>query len=142
MTTPRITVRRPVTVLARVTASLKAEMKAEIRSRLERLGLQLRQLDLQESRLAGQSSDHERKGMEQVLSEIEREREKRRNEIRQLLAREREVEQLDVGSEVRRGTVDAEAQVAVGDRWEDLLDWELVLEDGVVVEIRGGAGSS
>jgi len=142
VTTPRITVRRPVTVLARVTASLKAEMKAEIRSRLERLGLQLRQLDLQESRLAGQSSDHERKGMEQVLSEIEREREKRRNEIRQLLAREREVEQLDVGSEVRRGTVDAEAQVAVGDRWEDLLDWELVLEDGVVVEIRGGAGSS
>lgn len=142
MTTPRITVRRPVTVLARVTASLKAEMKAEIRSRLERLELQLRQLDLQESRLAGKSSDHERKGMDQVVSEIEREREKRRNEIRQLLAREREVEQLDVGSEVRRGTVDAEAQVAVGDRWEDLLDWELVLEDGVVVEIRGGAGSS
>lgn len=133
---PSLVVRRPVAVLARVTPALKAELKEDVRRSLERLELELRQLNLQEKRLLGAGEDRER--ALQVSGEISRQRDTRRREIKDLLGRERHIEEMEPGSLIRRGSVEAEAHIEVGDRWDEMLGWEIILEDGIVVDIRRG----
>ncbi len=137
---PRLTIKRPVVVMARVTPGLKHELNREIRGRLERLEMEMKQLDLQEKRLLGKAENQESGRSQHIEQEIERQRETRRREIRELLAREQQVGDLTPGTTIRRGTVEAETQIGPGDRWDDILGWELILEDGVVVEIRKGEG--
>ena len=139
---PRLTIRRPVVVMARVTPALREELKREIRGRLERLEMEMKQLDLQEKRLLGAPESREQGKSQHIEQELLRQRSARRSEMRELLVRERQVEELALGSTIRRGTVDAEAEIGPGDRLDDLMGWELVVEDGVVVEIRKGEGGS
>lgn len=139
MTDPTgITIRRPVALLARVTPALKRDMKADIRGRLERLDLELRQLVVQEKRLLEGHKDSTGQQLDNVTAELRRQQDRCRQEMRDLLARERSVSDLELGSEIRQGSAEALAQISVGDRWSNYLNWEIVLEDGVVVAIRQG----
>ncbi len=123
-------------VLARVTPALKSSMRQDLRRRLDALQLEIRQLDLQLKRV-GDETGGGKPGDSPVAAEIARGQQGRRHKIRELLEQERQVELLEPGSLIRQGTIQSEVEVSVGDSWDSLMDCAIVVEDGVVVEIRG-----
>ncbi|WP_078595552.1 YlqD family protein [Evansella clarkii] len=68
-----------------------------------------------------------------------REVKRRKDRLRQLELKLGQLDEMDLGSELREGTIQMIEQVAEGDNWEEIMKGtEIVIKDGVVHEIRQG----
>ncbi|ADU30782.1 YlqD family protein [Evansella cellulosilytica] len=64
---------------------------------------------------------------------------RRKEKSRQLELKLGQLDELELGSELREGTIQMIEQVEEGDNWEELMKGtEIVIKDGVVHEIRQG----
>jgi len=132
-----ITVTRPVVVKVRVTEGYKRAAAAEIREAAARLDGRLAQLDYQYNKI----TELEKKNPRQFaggLQQIEDERHKTREARGNLAQRIKEIGLLADGQEVVHGRVESLVEIKVGDNWQGLMSVEVVVEDGLVVEIRQG----
>ncbi len=133
----RIVLLRPVVVKAIVTESFKELYTRELEDALKRVEEILGQIDTQIRRLEleRQVTPQSRAVRQQL--EIERQRhEAMRAELRDRL---REARELVLNTEFPQLTVDAQVEVAVGDNlFQKLGRTEIVVKDGIVMEIRGG----
>ncbi|MCR4398391.1 MAG: YlqD family protein [Firmicutes bacterium] len=131
----RITINRPVQVRARVTDKLKRQLAAEIQETIRRLDLELQQIEFQARRVA----DADKSGGQQsqaVRQHLELERQKRLERKGSLVERLKEIAKLEIGSEILQGTAEGPVNVSPGDRWDDISQAAIILEDGIVVDIR------
>lgn len=71
-----------------------------------------------------------------VREQLDYEKKKREEARTELLEQMKKVGALAEGSEVLQGEVTGPVEVNVGDKWDEIFDKEIVLQDGVVVEIR------
>ncbi len=71
-----------------------------------------------------------------VREQLEYERRKREETKSNLLEQIKQVNALEEGSEVLQGEVEGPAEVSVGADWKELYSKEIVVKDGIVVEIR------
>lgn len=128
---------RPVTIKARVTERLKQRLAAEVQAAIRQVEEEIQQLDLQVKRaqLTANLTPQQQLQLRQV---VEAEKQKRQAEKQELQERLRQIADLPLGSEVVQGTVQAVAQVSVGDDWDALFATEILVEDGRVVAIREG----
>jgi len=136
----RLIIRRPVQIRARVTPTLKKTLAAEIQDALKRVELELQQLDFQARRLTPEFERSSPQQAQTLRAHLETERQKRQEKKAALLERLKEVARLEEGTEIVQGNVEGTVEVGVGDRWEEVMSAAIVLEDGVVVEIRDGRG--
>ena len=84
---------------------------------------ELQRADLNRAMAARQQIDAEKRRLEAVKAE--------------LADRQKEIEQLTIGSEYPRGTIDGQVEVKLGDSlFEKLAGIQLIVKDGIVVEIR------
>lgn len=131
----RIVITRPVQVRARVTDGLKKQLAAEAQEALKKTELEIQQLEFQIRRLA----EMEKAGTPQAQAlrqHFESEKQKRLERKSALLERIKEIARLEMGSEIVQGTVEGAAPVEVGNSWEKIVSAAILIEDGVVVEIR------
>jgi hypothetical protein len=143
-----ISLKRQVAIKAIVTDTFKQNVTAEIQQALQQIDLNLQQLEFQGKRAM---ADLEKKGlspagpqqqaqMEALRQSIEQERERLNMGKNEMLQRLQMISQLEMNSEFVQGTVDNYVDVKVGDNlYEKLSNTEVILKDGVVVEIRGEA---
>ena len=47
------------------------------------------------------------------------------------------ISKLSIGEEVVQGTIDSPVEIQVGDNFDALNRTEIVIKDGIIVEIRG-----
>ncbi|MCG0237948.1 MAG: YlqD family protein [Firmicutes bacterium] len=134
----KIRILRPVTIRARVTPALKARLKQEIEAEVRQLDLEVQELETQLKRAQLTMANMTPQQQLQLRQAVDLEKQKRQAEKEALLERLREIEALPLGSEVFQGTVQAVAEVGVGDDWESLLATEIVVEDGRIIAIRRG----
>lgn len=126
----RITVTRPVVVKVRITDGYKKSYAAQMELSLRRLDAALKHLEAQEKKLpAGAPGDPQR-------AEFGRERRKHLESRAALLEQSRKVLALPPGAEVLHGRVESLVEVGVGDDWRRVMGIEIVIEDGLVAEIR------
>ncbi|GAB6157672.1 YlqD family protein [Desulfotomaculum varum] len=131
-----LTVTRPVLVKIRVTDNYKKSLALELRHRVAALESELQQIDYQIRKL--QEIIKKNPGAaEAALAQWEQEKQSRLDTKLKLLDKIKEVGKLANGSEVLQGKVESFVQVQVGDDWHRLMQAEIILEDGRVVEIRG-----
>lgn len=117
-----IIVTRPVAVKIRVTERYKTALLHQIEYSVRRLDLELERLE----RLQTPPSEEERR---------------KRLEARQKLVEQAQgVRRLQPGDEVWHGRVESLVRLAVGDDWQSVMEVEVLLEDGRVVDIRTSAG--
>ncbi|HHT01503.1 MAG TPA: hypothetical protein GXZ96_02250 [Firmicutes bacterium] len=131
-----LTIKHPVTVKSRVTPALRDELTAELREALQQVEINLHQLEFQAKRLTNEMERKNIAGGSAWREKLEDEKARYQDQKKQLLERLQEVSQLPDGSEVVRGTVEALTQVRVGDAWQRLASCEVLLEEGIIVEIR------
>ncbi len=133
-----LTLIRPVLVKVKVTDSHKNVMVAELQEELKRVELELRHLDFQEKRLVSELEKKNPQGIPAVRHSLEEERRKRLESRKRLADRIRETGQLALGSEVIYSRMESLVEVNVGDEWSRITGAVIILEDGLVKEIRQG----
>ncbi len=130
-----ITVTRPVIVKVLVTAAYKKALAAEMHGKLAELEGRIEQFGLYYKKISeSEKNNPKQSGLQQIEVEIQKLMEKKG----QLAERLREVGQLAEGQEVVHGRVESFVDINIGDRWADVMFSEVILKDGIVVEIRQG----
>jgi hypothetical protein len=131
-----INVKRTIIVKAVVTEKFKEEILDTIRASLNRIELELQQMEFQGKRTL---SGLERQNVKQAVSlrqQLDAEREKRLEAKKRLQSQQEEVAAWQIGDEVIQGTLEGHVDLEVGDSIRSILGTEIVVKDGVVVEIR------
>lgn len=129
-------VKRTITLKALVTPAFKEEMLQDLHSTLQRLELELQQIEFQGKRLL---LDAEKQGLQQVAStrqQIEEEKGKRQDMRERLKGKIAEVKAWDEGQEVVQGAVEGWVEVRTGDDMARILEAEIVTENNKIVELR------
>lgn len=138
-----IQLKRPVAIKAIVTEKFKSEATKEIQQALQNLDLGLQQLEFQGKRALSdldknaeiQNKDQARQNLQ---GQIDQQRGQINNQKAELLQRLNVIAQLEMDSEFLQATVDNYVDVNVGDNlYNKLSNTEVIVKDGVVVEIRG-----
>lgn len=132
----------PVPIKLILTEQTKQGIIGEINGAIQQIQNELDQIDFQ-SRKALQ--DAEKAGNQQAVAAIQGRvqqevgmRMERREQMMQQLV---QIQQSEIGAEIPGGQIDTSVEIRVGDVWEDVVQGtEIVLRDGVVVEIRRAGG--
>lgn len=132
-----ITLIRPVVVKAIVTEAFKESYKRDLQEALRgveeligRIDSQIRRMEL-ERQITPQTRA--------VRQQLELERSRQEALRAELTERLREAERLEINTEFPHTTVDAQVEVRVGDNlFRKLARTEIVVKDGIVMEIRDG----
>ncbi len=130
-----LTITRPVVVKVRITDSYKKNLALELQQGVAKMELELQQLELQNRRLQ-ELAQKNPNSVEKALVQIEQEKQKRLDTRVKLLDKIKEVANLANGNEVLHGQVESLVEVQLGDDWQKLMNAEIIVEDGKIVEIR------
>ncbi|MDQ7819847.1 MAG: YlqD family protein [Armatimonadota bacterium] len=132
-----ITISRPVVIKAIVTEGFKRTYIQDLEEAIRRVEALEQQLDSQIRR-----AELERTITPQVRAlrqQLELERARQEAARAELQMRLREAQQLELNTEFAQGTVESLVEVNVGDNlFTKLGRAEIVVKDGIVVEIRDG----
>jgi hypothetical protein len=135
-----ISLKRQVAVKAIVTETFKANASNEIQQSLQQMDLNLQQLEFQAKR-AITDLEKQKPGpgeMDNLKAQIEQERQRLLMSKNELLQRLNIIAQLELNTEFLQGTLDNYVTINVGENlYDKLSNAEIILKDGVVVEIRG-----
>lgn len=132
---------RPVLVKVKVTDDYKRAAAAKVQESLKRVELELQQLDFQERRLVPELEKNNPQGFAAARQRLDQERSLRQEKRRQLLDHLKGIGQLAPGTEVLFSKMESPVELKTGDEWSKVLGVEVIIQDGIVIEIRqGGAG--
>ncbi len=126
----------PVTVKAKVTADLKKNMLENIQTNLKNVELDLQQMEIQAKRAIEEQAQRDLQGVEPLRQHIEMERQKRLEFKQQMLTQQQEAEHLEIGAEIVQGTLEQIIEVKVGDDMKELMNTEILVEDGKIIAFR------
>ncbi|MGI6143379.1 MAG: YlqD family protein [bacterium] len=133
-----ILVKRAITLKVKVTGSYKESVLRDLEKNLNQVELELQQLEFQGKRYLQEVEKHGAEPIAAVKQRLEREKQKRlelRDKMRQ---KQIEVAGWQIGSEVVQGTLEGMVDLSVGDTMDRLLQAEVIVQDGVILEIRNG----
>lgn len=134
-----ISLKRQVAIKTIVTDVFKTNASAEIKQNLQQVDVNTQQLEFQAKRAV---ADAEKQGatpdqLENLQMQIEQQRQQLLAGKQELLQRLNMIAQLEANSEFLQGTLDNYVEIKVGDNlYEKVSNAEIILKDGVVVEIR------
>lgn len=131
-----INVKRTVVVKAIVTEKLKEDTLDRIKSSLNRVELELQQMEFQGKRTISSLDKQNVKQAVALRQQLEAEKEKRLEAKKRLRSQLQEVTQWQIGDEVIQGTLEGSVDLKVGDSIGSILASEIVVRDGTVVDIR------
>ncbi len=132
-----VIIKRNVILRSIVTDKLKEQLHNELQQAIDEIDQRIRQIDF---RTQPYITELQRSNIQQAMAvrqQIEQEKERQRAAREALLERVKQVEELKVGDEVVRGTLESEVEVNEGDNIAEVMGGqEIVTKDDVVVEIR------
>lgn len=132
-----ITVKRSVGVRVIVTEEFKEELKTELQNAATETQRRIDQMEMHSRRLLSELQRTDLSQAMQARRQIEAERQ-RHDALKQDIQRQlQEVEKIEIGSEYPRGTLEGVVELHDGDDLvQKLSGSEIIIKDGVVVEIR------
>lgn len=132
-----ITLKRNVVLRAIVTDQLKQQVSAELQAAAAEVDERIAQMDAQTRGYITQLQQADLSRAMAVRKQIEAERQKQLDLKDALLERKAQVQELENGTEVVRGTLESYVEVKEGDDLGLLMGGtEIVTKDDVIIEIR------
>ena len=131
-----ITLKLSVTVKAKVTETLKAELVEEVNSALAAVDQDLQQFDFHTRRMMAEQAQKDAQALVGLREQIDAERAKMEQANENFNDRLQAAEKLELGSEILRGQMEQLVTVKVGDDLEKLTRSEIVVEDGKIIAFR------
>ncbi|MFA9557437.1 YlqD family protein [Evansella sp. AB-rgal1] len=121
-----------------LTEKSKTRLKEQFLSRQYQLNKEIQQLEfvLHKKLKANKNNVSYQTSLKESF---QREVSRRKERLRHLELKLGQLDELELGSEIREGTIQMIEQVEEGDNWEEIMKGtEIVIKDGVVHEIRQG----
>lgn len=131
-----MTLRCPVTIKAKVTEDLKAQLAAEIQDAIKKADMELQQIEFHAKRLMSEQAKIDAQGLTQLRQQIDAEQQKRQDLKMQLSAKLKATNELEIGAEIVRGNLERMVTVSIGDNLQKLMGAEILLEDDKVIAFR------
>ena len=132
-----VIIKRNIILRSIVTEQLKKQLKSELQRNIDEIDQRIQQIDF---RTQPYISELQRSNIQQAMAvrqQIEQEKEHQRNAREALRERMEQVEELELDTEVIRGTLESEDEINEGDNLAELLGGqEIVTKDNVVIDIR------
>jgi len=132
----KITVMRTIAVKQIVTENFKKKAAFEIQEALKKVEADIENFDKQTKKTITELTLKGHPQINQIKQQVETEKEKLNSYKQELLERLKIISKLNLDEEVVQGTIDGPMDIKVGDNFDSLGKVEIVLKDGVVVEIR------
>ena len=132
-----MTITRPIALRVIVTEQFKEEMAKELQEAADTTQRRIDQIDFQARRVLADLQRTDLTQAMQVRQQIEAEKGRQESVKKELLDRAKEVQELAMGTEFPRGTLEGVVDISEGDNlYQKLTGAEIVIKDGVVIEIR------
>lgn len=131
-----MTLKCPVTIKAKVTEDLKKKLSEEIQNNIKQADLELQQIEFHAKRIMAEQAKQDAQGLVALRHQVEGEKQKRLEFKNRLLEKMKETAQLEIGSEIVQGTLERIIEVKVGDMLPEVMNAEILLEDGKVLAFR------
>ncbi|WP_280769007.1 YlqD family protein [Salipaludibacillus daqingensis] len=128
---------KKVVVKQILTEESRTKLKEQFLSRQYQITKELKQLEfvLHKKMKENKSTSYQTSLKESFNKEVA----KRKDRLRQLELKLGQLDELDLGAELREGTIQMIEQVEEGDNWEEIMKGtEIVIKDGLVYELRQG----
>lgn len=134
-----LTIRQPVVVKIVLTEETKQNWLAELRRLVNQTIAELEELEFRSKQWMREAEKQGDAAIQAAEQRVQTERSQREERREQLIAQLSQIQQMDIGTEMPNGQVETMVEVSVGDSWEKvLMGSEIVVKDGVIVEIRRG----
>ncbi|WP_413380072.1 YlqD family protein [Alkalihalobacillus sp. 1P02AB] len=126
---------RKATVKHMLTERKKGELLQGLKEELIGCQRELEQLEFQlHKSLKDSGNKHDQTS---IRKRYKKEMDKRKERLYALNFKEQQLHKLELGSEIRAGTVDTLMEYEIGDNWcEDETALEVIIKDGKIVEFR------
>jgi len=131
-----MTLKCPVTIKAKVTEDLKKQLANEIQNNIKKTDLELQQIEFQAKRIMAEQAKQDMQGLEAVRQQIDAETKKRLDFKNHLVDQLKESEQLEIGAEIVQGTLERIVEIKVGDEMPQIMNAEILVEDGKIIAFR------
>lgn len=131
-----MTLRLPVTIKAKVTEALKAELKEEVANALAAVEQDLQQFDFHTRRMMSEQAQRDAQALVELRQQVDAERAKMEQAKAQFEERLQAADKLEIGSEIVRGQMEQAIIVNIGDDLQKLSNSEIVVEDGKIIAFR------
>jgi len=136
-----VTIKRDVILRAVVTSGLKEQLDDEFAEAIEQIDQRITQLDIGARQYVTELQRTDIQQAMAVRQQIETEKRRYRQGKDELIQRQRQVAELEEGTEIIRGTIESWVDVAVGDNVQTALRGvEIVVSDDEIIEIRETEG--
>ena len=131
-------VKRPVTVIAIVTEPFKQQLLTEIEESIKQVDTNIQALDSQARRYLFQLQSADPAQTNAFRRQVDAEKAKQEGVRTELQGRLQEAQQIEIGSEFPRGTLESYVEINVGDNLVERLGRaEIIVKDDLVTEFRG-----
>ncbi|GEL06869.1 YlqD family protein [Salisediminibacterium halotolerans] len=128
---------KKVVVKQVLTEESRDRLKEQFLSRQYKLSTELKQLEFVLHKKLKENTDE--KYQKSLRQSFDKEVAKRKERLRQLELKLGQLDELELGAELREGTIQMIEQVEEGDNWDEVMKGtEIVIKDGVVNELRQG----
>ncbi|KJS81241.1 MAG: hypothetical protein JM58_17540 [Peptococcaceae bacterium BICA1-8] len=132
----KINVMRTIVVKQIVTENFQKKAALEIQEALKKVEVDIENFDKQTKKTITELTLKGHPQINQIKQQIDTEKEKLTSYKQQLLDQLKIISKLNLDEEIVQGTVDGPMEIKVGDNFDGLNRVEVVLKDGIVMEIR------
>jgi len=140
-----LTLKRNVTIKAIVTPRLRDEAMQQLQNALNQMDVQIQQLDFQGKRAINEVERASVKPLgpeaQQQINNIRAQVESKKAEFlqqkNQFLQQLNQVMAWEMNEEIAQGQIESVFEVNVGDNLVERMNVEIVLNDGIITEVRG-----
>ncbi|MFZ5943761.1 MAG: YlqD family protein [Bacillota bacterium] len=131
-----IKIMRTIVIKQVVTENFKIKAAAEIQDALKKVETDIENFDKQTKKSITELTLKGHPQINQIKQQIEVEREKLNTYKQQLLEKLKVISKINLNEEVVQGTIDGPVELKLGDNFNTLSKAEIVLKDGILIEIR------
>lgn len=132
----KLIINRKIKIKIRVTDAFKTQVIEELQEGINKLDAELKFLEQRAKKMITELTLKASPQVAAVREQLEYEKQKR-EETRMALAEQMKIAgTLENGNEVMQGEIEGPLEVKVGDKWEEIMQREIVFEDGRIIAIR------
>jgi hypothetical protein len=132
----KLIINRKITIKVRVTDAFKKQVIQELQAGIKKVEAELKFLDQRAKKMITELTLKASPQVAAVREQLEYEKRKR-EETRAAMAEQiKIIGTLELGREVVQGEIEGPLEIKVGDNWQEIMQREIVLEDGQIIAIR------
>lgn len=132
----KMIVKVPVTIKAKVTEDLKAQLIADMKRQVQAAELDFERFQFSAKKALDNNAGAAPQLVASMRDQIEYEKNRRGHALQELKDKLERAENLEIGSEIGHGTLERSVEITIGSDLEALMGAEIVVEDGKVIAFR------